>query len=86
MKKEEYQEALEWLYGTSNLLTKSENKKILQQAIDKAIKYDVKETPLEPVYHTELHKVVCRKCEEVVHGGYKYCHHCGNKIDWSDNK
>ena len=99
---ERYQKALNRAYEIiSDLDFKSqlecaEQFKTLQEAVDKANKYNEKETPLTvnyiadgyadgyPVYDT----ATCPNCDRIFEvydeEHYKYCPNCGQKLNWSD--
>jgi hypothetical protein len=68
-----------------------------QEALEKAKKYDEKETPCKPVRIyppfgdnvpvKRYPKIFgCGICEEQVIKHYKYCPECGQKLDWSTVK
>ena len=69
----------------------------LQEAIDKANKYDNKETPkkvnkeiigyanLAGMPELAIYKKTCPICDkELSFEKYTYCPECGQKLDWSD--
>ena len=59
----------------------------LQEAIDKANKYDDKETPKKFKKILD-YSVVCPSCghhlDKILGRNYDYCPTCGQKLDWSD--
>ena len=68
---------------------------VLVEAINKAKKYDEKETPKKPIYKPDYcgdHYYFCCTCGEIVplcSNGinqikYKYCPYCGQKLDWEN--
>ena len=62
----------------------------LQEAIDKANKYDDKETPKKTIKehiikHSRLHqRHYCFICKQPLLVLSNYCGYCGNSVDWSD--
>lgn len=64
------------------------NMDILQEAIDKANKYDDKETPKKVFFLNyggyKIGNWHCPVCDKIVHRGEDYCINCGQKLVWSD--
>jgi hypothetical protein len=59
--------------------------KTLQELVDKANKYDEKETPMKPPLTWEYAEPKTRcKCSAGVEKYHSYCWNCGQKLDWSD--
>lgn len=89
----DYQEALDNLkiMGDKDLYNERhlEWAKILQEAVDKANKYDEKETPkkVKIKNHGKLFHIYesrCPNCNEKVIWEDNRCLECGQKLDWSD--
>lgn len=61
------------------------NLHILQEAVDKANKYDDKETPKKPIRHLNSF-YRCGNCDELFqnHHYQNRCPECGQKLGWSD--
>ena len=66
-----YQEALDWLYGTSNLLTKGAYKNVLQELVDK-------QTPKKPYWN---HAYYCDACNMEIKKYDNYCSNCGQRLE-----
>lgn len=89
---ERYQEALNKAYEIisdldfSSQLKCAEQFKILQEAVDKANKYDEKETPKKPDTYKRHKKLpinyFCPNCQKNLYSGQKHCDECGTQIDW----
>lgn len=89
---ERYQEVLDEFkhivylnYNGTQLSEYLENVKTLQEAVDKANKYDEKETPKKPIpYLNSLFQ--CGNCKGIFqnHHYQNRCPNCGQKLDWSD--
>ena len=92
---ERYQKALNKAYEIisdldfSSQLECAEQFKILQEAVDKANKYDEKEAPKKPIiknhgifYH--IFRAKCPSCNENIIWKDNRCLDCGQKLDWSD--
>ena len=79
-------EELESMVGNDpNKVKEFNNIKVLQEAVDKANKYDEKETPKKPPLTWECAKPKTRcKCTAGVEKYHSYCWNCGQKLDWSD--
>lgn len=66
----------------------------IQRDIDKAKKYDEKETPKKVIEFTseitnseEAYTFfTCTDCRMLLLPNQKYCSHCGQKLDWSDDE
>ena len=68
--------------------------KTLQESVDKANKYDEKETPMKVDLKTRYpvcdfdgdgdNAYDCPKCESGVISYSPYCPNCGQKLDWGD--
>ena len=65
---------------------------ILQEAVDKANKYDEKEKPKKPIikrvkdeFNGEFYDYpFCPICDSCVVHIHSYCDKCGQRLDWSD--
>ena len=58
---------------------------IVNEACNKAAKYDEKETPKKPTKEVNEHNdydYICPNCKGNVNRFYKYCRECGQRIDW----
>lgn len=63
----------------------AKNLHVLQEAVNKANKYDDKETPKKPLLTWEYAKPKTRcKCSAGVEKYHSYCWNCGQALDWSD--
>lgn len=80
-----YQEALEyfllWInpseqeFDYDNYL---KHRKTLKELVDKEI-------PVKPIIKGKLNWWHCPKCDcSLMFDNHKYCDHCGQKLDWSD--
>lgn len=91
---EEYQKALNRAYEIicdldfSSQLECAKQFKIIQEAVDKANKYDEKEKPKKPIRFIDKFYVgpyKCPVCKTIPHTyTQKYCDECGQRLDWSD--
>lgn len=76
-----YQEALDWLYGTSNLLIKTSCRNKLQELIEKE---KPKKCTKEKLENNDNY--YCPNCQENVTFHYwrpnDYCLFCGQRLDW----
>lgn len=87
-----YSEALNELVkalANEKIFIKLETKAVLQQAIDKANKYDEKETPaiVKNAGSYNFLKGNCPKCNFEVINEYapmKYCPHCGQRLEFKN--
>jgi len=41
--------------------------------------------PFHAPFGTELTKEFCPNCKEIVYNWYKFCHECGQGLDWEEN-
>ena len=87
----EYQKALNRAYEIiSDLDFRSQLEcadqfKIIQKAVDKANKYDEKETPkkVKP-FPNSFYIKTCPNCGSTLEIVRNYCDECGQRLDWSD--
>ena len=60
---------------------------IVNEACDKAAKYDKKETPKKPTKEVNEHNdydYYCLNCKNIVKHFSKYCDKCGQRINWEE--
>ena len=56
-------------------------KDLLQETIDKANKYDEKETPLKVITFIDSSDLMCNKCHNLMKIKTNYCDNCGHRLE-----